>query len=174
MQSSPESSQPQEVLRASIDRPFALVSRFSGLARFLKEQSPKGVCTGEGGHPDLSPRLMIALSHVVMLAPISVTDLATHLGISLATASQMVAQLSQSGFVIRKEDPTDHRRTLVSLSHIKGGDAARTLARMLEPLDRAIDSLGSPKFVELLERLDELLGYLNDETGHRSPLEEAN
>ena len=119
--------------------------------------------------PELSPRQLMALSHVVILEPISVSDLATRLSISLATASQMVTQLAQAGFLTRREDPSDHRRTLVSLSETKGSFAAEVLGELFAPMDRAIANLGEEHFTQLLAYLDQLLTYLHSEESQVEP-----
>jgi len=46
----------------------------------------------------------------------SITDLAGRLGVSLSTASELVANLSDAGLADRREDPANRRRTLVSFS----------------------------------------------------------
>ena len=63
-----------------------------------------------------APRHIMALFHLAVSGPMSVSELATHLGVTLTTASLSVTQMAAAGLVIREEDPTDHRRTIVSIS----------------------------------------------------------
>ena len=145
---------------ADAAKSFALLTRLSGIVTYLKSQ---GLHDQFDTPQDLSPRQMMALSHVVLFEPISVSDLAAKLSVSLATASQMVSQLAQSGFVTRSEDPTDHRRTLISLTETTGSVAAQVLSRLFAPMERAIESLGDAKFYQLLNNLDELLARVRTE-----------
>ncbi len=145
---------PTGFLNESANMPFALVSRISSIVRSLKEGHTKSTCDPIDG---LSPRLVVALSHVVIFQPISVSDLALRLNVSLATASQTVSQLSTLDFVQRKEDPVDHRRTLVSLSPTKGTQAAAHLHEKLGPIADAINEMGVENFELLCELLDKII-----------------
>lgn len=58
--------------------------------------------------------------HFLMAAnpkhPVSITDLAQKLEVTLGAASQMATKLGKKGLVIRCPDPKDRRRTMVSLT----------------------------------------------------------
>jgi DNA-binding MarR family transcriptional regulator len=71
----------------------------------------------------------------------SVSTLAGRLGVSLATASQVVTDLETSGLVERFDDPSDRRRTLVRVgeSHRELADAL--LDTRLRPVQRALDQM---------------------------------
>jgi DNA-binding MarR family transcriptional regulator len=72
---------------------------------------------------------------------LSVSTLAARLGVSLATASQVVTDLEASDLVERTEDPSDRRRTLlrVAESHRELADAL--LDTRLRPVQRALDRM---------------------------------
>ena len=140
------------------ERPFALLARFSAVVRHLRHQADS---KGIRGEHDLSPRQLMMLSHVVMLAPVSVSDLAQQMQISLATASQMLTGLAQAGFVERREDPADHRRTLITLSP-HGTAAAEKLREAMLPLDEAISVVGDESFAHLLSTLDAIVARLSE------------
>lgn len=88
-----------------------------------------------------APRHVAALMQIVADEGLSVSTLAARLGVSLATASQVVTDLEASDLVERAEDPSDRRRTLlrVAESHRKMADAL--LATRLRPVQRALDRM---------------------------------
>jgi DNA-binding MarR family transcriptional regulator len=90
-------------------------------------------------HP--APRHVAALMQVVADEGMSVSTLAGRLGVSLATASQVVTDLETSGLVERFDDPSDRRRTLVRVgeSHRELADAL--LDTRLRPVQRALDQM---------------------------------
>lgn len=111
----------------------------------------------------MSPRLVVALSHIVIFAPISVSELAIRLNVSLATASQTVSQLTNAGFVERNEDPVDHRRTLVNLSKDKGSQTEQYLLQKLGPLEKSIHLMGAKNFSTLCLLLDNIIAGLESQ-----------
>ncbi len=143
----------------STERPFALLARFSSVIRHLRRHADS---RGLRSEHELSPRQLMMLSHVVMLSPVSVSDLAQQMQISLATASQMLTSLAQLGFVERHEDPTDHRRTLITLSPTHGSAAAGKLREAMQPLDAAITAVGEEAFAQMLTTLDAIIARLAD------------
>lgn len=64
----------------------------------------------------LGPRHIPVVVVLMLDGPMSVSDLAHRLGLSLATVSLMVGELSRAGLVDRHEDEQDRRRTMVSVS----------------------------------------------------------
>ena len=143
---------------------FQLISRFSAI---MSQVKPKENKPPIAGMPELSPRQLVVLSHIVMLAPTSVSDLANYMNVSLATASQAVTNLAQLGFVTRSEDPEDHRRTMIQLSDTKGNQAALALTGLLQPVNTAIGQLGEQKFHRLLNALDELIELVEQECARK-------
>jgi DNA-binding MarR family transcriptional regulator len=81
------------------------------------------------------------LMQVVADEGTSVTTLATRLGVSLATASQVVTDLEASGLVERFDDPTDRRRTLVRVGDTHRALADSLLNTRLRPVQRALDQM---------------------------------
>src|SRR6202035_2327954 len=82
----------------------------------------------------LGPRHVAALQQL-RGAPLTVSELAARLGLTLPTVSGVVADLDRAGFVERHPDPADRRRTIVAVmpahaSLIGGwlGGGARPLA----------------------------------------------
>jgi DNA-binding MarR family transcriptional regulator len=90
-------------------------------------------------HP--APRHVAALMQVVADEGMSVSTLAGQLGVSLATASQVVTDLETSGLIERFEDPSDRRRTLVRVADSHRALADALLETRLRPVQRALDQM---------------------------------
>jgi DNA-binding MarR family transcriptional regulator len=88
-----------------------------------------------------APRHVAALMQIVADERMSITTLATRLGVSLATASQVVTDLEASGLVERIEDPSDRRRTLVQVADSHRALADTLLDTRLRPVQRALDRM---------------------------------
>jgi DNA-binding MarR family transcriptional regulator len=63
----------------------------------------------------LGPRHMPVVVAVALEGPMSVSQIAKRIGLSVATTSLLVGELSRAAFVQRAEDDRDRRRTIVSL-----------------------------------------------------------
>jgi DNA-binding MarR family transcriptional regulator len=79
------------------------------------------------------------LAQLATSPPVSVTELAGRMGVSLSTASELVGDLSRATIVVRQEDPDNRRRTLVSLAEdwreVVQGFVAQRAAPLLAVLD---------------------------------------
>jgi DNA-binding MarR family transcriptional regulator len=107
-----------------------------------------------------APRHVAALMQIVADERMSVSTLAARLGVSLATASQVVTDLETSGLVERVEDPTDRRRTLVQVAETHRDLAETLLDTRFRPVQRALDRMRPAEqraFVRGLEMLAEEL-----------------
>ncbi|GAA2407213.1 MarR family winged helix-turn-helix transcriptional regulator [Actinomadura vinacea] len=97
---------------------------------------------------DLAPRHLSLLSYLLFDGPMSVNELAARLEIAPATASLMVGDLSRQGILERREDPSDRRRTIVSIADARlesikgwlaqGANAWRTALEPLTPAQRRL------------------------------------
>jgi DNA-binding MarR family transcriptional regulator len=142
----------------------ALRTVVKGLQRAPVPVDPSREAAWTQAHP--APRHVAALMQIVAAEGLSVTALAERLGVSLATASQVVTDLEASDLVERIEDPTDRRRTLlrVSASHRDLADAL--LDTRLRPVQRALDRMRPAEqraFVRGLELVAEELGNPTDD-----------
>lgn len=81
------------------------------------------------------------LAQLAASPPISVSELAARMGVSLSTASELVGDLSRAGVVARREDPDDRRRTLVSLAEAHRATVRSFVARRAAPLLRVLEEL---------------------------------
>ncbi|HVT20319.1 MAG TPA: MarR family transcriptional regulator [Mycobacteriales bacterium] len=88
-----------------------------------------------------APRHIAALMQIVSDEGMSVTTLAGRLGVSLATASQVVTDLETGGLVHRVEDPADRRRTLIAIADSHRALAQTILDTRLRPVQRALERM---------------------------------
>ncbi len=103
----------------------------------------------------LAPRHLSLLSYLLFDGPMTVNELAARLEVAPTTASLMISELSRKGILERREDETDRRRRIVSITDKKRPAIDAWLARgatawrdALEPLTPAqrrmvIDTLRS-------------------------------
>jgi DNA-binding MarR family transcriptional regulator len=89
----------------------------------------------------LGPRHAIALTVVAREEPLTVGDLADHLGLSLANASQVASDLNMADLVQRTEDQLDRRRTIVTLHEHRRHLVHDWLAERARPIAAALDRL---------------------------------
>ncbi|MFE9332779.1 MarR family winged helix-turn-helix transcriptional regulator [Streptomyces sp. NPDC006925] len=96
----------------------------------------------------LAPRHLSLLSYLLFDGPASVNDLATRLEVAPTTVSLLVGELSRKGVLERREDETDRRRRIVSITEAhrptisrwlaRGADAWRQVLTGLSPAERAL------------------------------------
>ena len=106
----------------------------------------------------LGPRHVPVLMAVAFDGPMSVTDIAERIGLSLATTSLMVGELDRQGIVVRAEDDRDRRRTLVRLHEDHRAIVDAWSQERFSPVARALERLspaGRAHFVEGLQLLVE-------------------
>ncbi|MGW1072887.1 MarR family winged helix-turn-helix transcriptional regulator [Streptomyces sp. NPDC002537] len=89
----------------------------------------------------LTPRHGAVLPQLLAGDPLTVSEIARRLQVSLPTASELVGGLSRAGIVDRTEDPANRRRILVSLTEKHRPALETFVARRGEPLLRALDAL---------------------------------
>ncbi|MFI5914948.1 MarR family transcriptional regulator [Dactylosporangium sp. NPDC051541] len=65
---------------------------------------------------NLAPRHLSLLSYLLLDGALGVNELAARLEVAPTTVSLMVGDLSRKGVLLRREDDTDRRRTIVSIA----------------------------------------------------------
>ena len=93
------------------------------------------------GQQALNPRHAMALMHLILHEPITVSDLAARLGVSIASMSLMIADLAKHGYVERREDPDDHRKTVVTVTPEHRVQVEELMARQTAALRRTLEGL---------------------------------
>jgi DNA-binding MarR family transcriptional regulator len=111
--------------------------------------------------PSIGRRHMPVLMTVTFDGPLSVSELAERIGLTVATTSLLVGELSRAGLVDRSEDDQDRRRTLVTLPEKYRKDMEPWFEERLEPIRNTLERL-PPKarahFMEGWRILDEETG----------------
>jgi DNA-binding MarR family transcriptional regulator len=92
----------------------------------------------------LGPRHAPVLMAVALDSGLSVSELSERVGLSLATTSQLVGELSRAGILARTEDERDRRRTIVTIADEHEATVGGWVRRMLEPMRSALDRM-SPR-----------------------------
>jgi DNA-binding MarR family transcriptional regulator len=92
----------------------------------------------------LGPRHAPVLFAVALHSGLSVSELAARVGLSLATTSLLVGELSRAGILTRTEDERDRRRTIVTISEGREESVGGWVRQVVEPMSRALDRM-SPR-----------------------------
>jgi DNA-binding MarR family transcriptional regulator len=109
----------------------------------------------------LGPRHAAPMLTLAFEDGLSVSEISQRIGLSLATTSQLVGELSRAGLVERSEDESDRRRTLVRLPDAYRPFIKALLEQHIAPMQRTLERL-SPQarehFVEGFRVLREEVG----------------
>jgi DNA-binding MarR family transcriptional regulator len=108
----------------------------------------------------LSPRHVAALEHL-LAGPVTVTELASRLGLTLPTVSGVLADLDHAGFIERHADPADRRRTIVQVIPARASLVSEWLDGAARPLARVLDQLSPREQEAFLKAMDLLETELN-------------
>ena len=106
----------------------------------------------------LGPRHMPVMIAVTLEDGLSVSEVADRIGLSVATTSLLVGELSRAGLVERAEDEHDRRRTIVTLHEDHREAMDELIRKVVGPMRLALERL-SPRaranFLEGWRILDE-------------------
>jgi DNA-binding MarR family transcriptional regulator len=101
----------------------------------------------------LSPRHVAALDQL-RGGPVTVSELAARLGLTLPTVSGVVADLDRAGFIERHPDPADRRRTIVQITPAQVTVISQWLDGAASPLARVLDKLAPGEQEAFLKAMD--------------------
>jgi DNA-binding MarR family transcriptional regulator len=141
-------------------RPFSRLANAHRMARVLRDlgreiaRHERDVAAPLG----LSPVQSQALQAAAEDGPTSMNDLAERMCIAPSTATRLVDQLEQRGWVTRHTDPADRRRNVVALTA-----AGEDLAEQLQALGQQALWMRLPRLREAdtsVEALEDVLGAL--------------
>ena len=132
-----------------------LLLAFARLSRGTRQvaELPKRLATLVGSG-QLAPRHLSAFTVIALEGPMTVSELATHEGLAVSTASLLATQLADAGLVERREDARDRRRTVVSVAPAHRQESRQLLESKLAPMQRALARLGEARARALLEGLE--------------------
>ncbi len=128
------------------------------LAELLRLMPPvvRGLRAGRGTEPldehaaemkalfkagPLGPRHVPVMIVLMLEDQMAVSDLASRLGLSVATVSLMTGELARAGLVERREDERDRRRTLVSVAEQYRERLVPLVRERLGPLRRGLEQM---------------------------------
>jgi DNA-binding MarR family transcriptional regulator len=95
-----------------------------------------------------------------------VSELAERIGLTPATTSLLLGELSRAGFVERREDEADRRRTIVSVSPSVEEDVRPALEGTLAPLARGLGRMSAAQRAHLMDGLQILAEELGESGGN--------
>jgi DNA-binding MarR family transcriptional regulator len=104
----------------------------------------------------LGPRHAAALQQL-RGGPLTVGELAARLGLTLPTVSGVLADLDRAGFVERRPDPADRRRTIAAIVSAQAPLIDEWLDGAAGPLARVLDKLSPSEqqaFVKAMDLLE--------------------
>ena len=101
----------------------------------------------------LGPRHIAALEQL-RGGPVTVGELASRLGLTLPTVSGVLADLDRAGFVERRPDPADRRRTIVRIPCAQAALIGEWLDGAAAPLARVLDKLAPSEQEAFLKAMD--------------------
>ena len=93
----------------------------------------------------------------------SVTELARRHRVLVKTASLVAVQLEEAGLIERRADPSDRRRTILTIAPAKERIVAHGLRRRMASLDRVLDRLSKTQRRGLIVGLERLATAMGNE-----------
>jgi DNA-binding MarR family transcriptional regulator len=108
-------------------------------------------------------RHIAALITLAIAGPMSVSELAQRLNMTVAHASLIVGELADAELVERDKDPGDRRRVIVTLSETAKPALNVMRQRNAAPLIRFLDELGDERASQFIDELELLLAKLLEE-----------
>jgi DNA-binding MarR family transcriptional regulator len=102
----------------------------------------------ELGERHIAPLIALGLG-----GPASVSELAGRIGLTPATTSLLVGELSRAGLVQRREDEADRRRTIVSIDESIEEVLRPSLEGTLTPLARGLERMSAAQRAQLMDGL---------------------
>jgi DNA-binding MarR family transcriptional regulator len=135
-----------------------LLTLLSGVIVGLKKSPPKSSPKHDElrdafEKSELGERHVAPLVALTIGGPASVSELAQRIGLTPATTSLLVGELSRAGFVQRREDEADRRRTIVSIDESIEDVVRPTLGQTLKPLDRALARMSPAQRTHFMDGL---------------------
>lgn len=120
---------------------------------------------------DVTPRMLGILRHLADSGPLTVGEQAMHLGMSRATASEVIDRMESKGLVERMRDERDQRRVFVWLTS-EGRRRVASLAGSLtdDPFVAAVAALPTRSRKQIIEGLRALLKAAEPTENHKEKI----
>jgi DNA-binding MarR family transcriptional regulator len=138
-------------------RLMAAILEFSALLRRPEPNESSRLALGRAMRKHgLEQRHASALLTIALYGPMTITQLAGRHHVTLKTASLIAVELEQGGLIQRREDPTDRRRTIVTIAKGKERAVNEGLNNRAAYLARALDRLTPQQREGLITGLETL------------------
>jgi DNA-binding MarR family transcriptional regulator len=133
------------------------------LARLLREfRHDLAAPRGDAGFGDIRDPHMQIFGNVRM-GGVRLTELADRAQLSLAATSELVNDLEQMGYLVRRPDPADGRAKLIDLTK-RGRDAMAAAGDRVADIERRWSKLvGANEFAHMCRSMQSLLDKLDPE-----------
>jgi DNA-binding MarR family transcriptional regulator len=128
----------------------------------MDELAPPNRAFLEAGLRDRLARLLLTVANT---GPLTVSELASRMGLASATTSLLAGELQRAGFLDRREDDDDRRRTIVSLFEHLQAPLAQFANASAAPLRRTLEQLSATERSHLLGGLRPLAREAGDGGG---------
>jgi DNA-binding MarR family transcriptional regulator len=115
---------------------------------------------------ELGERHVGPLISLVISGPASVSELAERIGLTPATTSLLVGELNRAGFVQRREDEADRRRTIVSIDESIQDFVRPSLEEKLAPLSRGLERMSAAQRDQFMDGLRILKEEISGTSGN--------
>ena len=138
-----------------------------------RDYDPAKAWTGMSREPSFPQfKTLMTLRH---LGPCTLKDLASALGISPASASEMVERLVELKLIDRQQDPRDRRKIQIGLTRMAVKGVSRQESMIHKRVQQLMHRMGSEttqKWIEISECLSEIFdrldaGYQDNTRGHK-------
>jgi DNA-binding MarR family transcriptional regulator len=136
-----------------------LMQLFPRVTRGMRRWQDRAVPSASAA---LGPRHVAALQQL-RGGPVTVSELAAGLGLTLPTVSGVLADLDRAGFVERHPDPADRRRTIVSIPPAQATLIGEWLDGAASPIARVLDKLSPGEQEAFLKAMDLLEAELRSQ-----------
>lgn len=130
---------------------------FRGLRRWQDRAAPDSLAP-------LTPR-HIAMLQQLRGGPVTIGHLAAVLGLSMSTVSGVIADLDRAGYIARRQDPADRRRTFVTIAADRQEVIGTWLDGAANPVARVLDKLDPGEQEAFLKAMDLLEAELRSDNG---------
>jgi DNA-binding MarR family transcriptional regulator len=138
-------------------RLLAAILEFSSLIRRPEPAEASRLALGRTMRKHgLEQRHASALLTIALYGPMTITQLAGRHRVTLKTASLIAVELEQAGLIQRREDPTDRRRTIVTIPKAKERAITEGLNNRSAHLARTLDRLTPQQREGLITGLETL------------------
>jgi DNA-binding MarR family transcriptional regulator len=138
-------------------RLMAAILEFSALVRRPEPNESSRLALGRTMRKHgLEQRHASALLTIALYGPMTITQLAGRHHVTLKTASLIAVELEQAGLIQRREDPSDRRRTIVTIAKGKERAVHEGLNERASHLARALNRLTPQQREGLITGLETL------------------